>query len=226
MENISLPDKIKYEKGAGQNETKLIIEPCYPGYGTTIGNALRRVLLSSLCGGAVVAIKIKGCSHEFSTIPNVKEDAVELILNFKKLRVDVKSQETVILKLKVKGKKEVKASDITKNAEVSISNPDFVLANLTSKDAELEMDIHVRQGRGYTPIEEREHEEKSVGLINIDSIFTPIRNISINVENVRVGRMTNYDKLIMTIGTDGSIDPKDAVKQASEILIDHFKLLV
>lgn len=226
MENISLPDKIKYEKGIGQNETKLIIEPCYPGYGTTIGNALRRILLSSLCGGAVVGIKIRGCSHEFSTIPNVKEDVVELILNFKRLRLDVQSQETVILKLKVKGKKEIKAGDIEKNAEVSISNPDLVLANLTSKDAELEIDIYARQGRGYVPVEEREQEEKIVGLINIDSIFTPIRNISINVENVRVGRMTNYDKLVMTIGTDGSIDAKDAVKQASEILIDHFKLLV
>jgi DNA-directed RNA polymerase subunit alpha len=226
MENIPLPEKIKYEKGADPNETKLIIEPCYPGYGTTIGNALRRVLLSSLCGGAVVAIKIKGYSHEFSTIPNVKEDAVELILNFKKLKLEVKSEERVVLKLKAKGKKEVKASDIQKSADVIISNPDLVLANLTSKDAELEIEIHVKQGRGYVPIEERENEEKSVGVINIDSIFTPIRNISINVENVRVGRMTNYDKLIMTIKTNGSIKAEDAVKKSAEILINHFKLLV
>jgi len=226
MENIPLPKKIEYKKGDNSNEGQLIIEPCYPGYGVTIGNALRRVLLSSLPGGAVIAIKINGVSHEFSTIPNIEEDVVDLILNFKKLRVEVHTSEPVVLKLKAKGKKEVTGADIEKNSDVTIANPELVLVTLTSKDAELDMEIHVAQGRGYVPTEEREDEDTGIGVINIDSIFTPVRNVGLNVENVRVGEITNYDKLIMDITTDGSITPEEAVEASSQILINHFNLLV
>lgn len=225
MENIPLPNKIKYQKGDNINEGRLIIEPCYPGYGMTLGNALRRVLLSSLSGGAVTAIKIKGVAHEFSAIPHLEEDIVELILNFKKLRLQVHSDKSVVLKLNITGKKEVLAGDIEKNSEVEIGNPDLVLANLTSKDAKLEMEIYVAQGRGYVPTEDREDEEKNIGVINIDSIFTPVLRVSINVENVRVGQMTNYDKLILDIVTDGTLDAEEAVKRSAQILIDHFSLL-
>jgi DNA-directed RNA polymerase subunit alpha len=225
MEDLLLPKKIEYKKGANANEGQLIIEACHPGYGVTIGNALRRVLLSSLVGGAVTGIKIKGISHEFSTIPNIKEDAVEIILNLKKLRLKVNSLEPVVLKLKAKGKKTVKASDIEKNSAVEIGNPDLVLATLTSSDAEIDMEIYVAQGRGYVPTEEKEKNNEGVGVISIDSLFTPVVNVGLKVENVRVGQMTNYDKLIMDITTDGTITPQEAVEQSSKILIDHFKLL-
>lgn len=225
MKNIPLPNKIKYTKTDENNEGILTIEPCYPGYGVMIGSALRRVLLSSLLGGAVTAVKIKGVSHEFSTVPNVAEDVVEIILNLKKLKLKIDSDEVLVLKLKAKGKKEVTGADIAKHNDVEVSNPELVIATLTDKNAEIEMDIYVAQGRGYVTTEEKDNKGLGVGVINIDSIFTPVRNVSVEVQNVRVGEMTNYDKLTMTITTDGSISPEEAVKKSSAILIDHFSLL-
>jgi DNA-directed RNA polymerase subunit alpha len=225
MEQIILPSKIEIQKGKNPNEETVIVEPCYYGYGTTLGNALRRVLLSSLPGAAVTAVKIKGAQHEFSAVPHVKEDLIEIILNLKQLRLKVFTDEVVRLFLKAKGEREVKAKDIEKDANVQIANPDLRLATLTSKDADLEMEIFVSRGRGYVPTEAREEEKLEIGTIAVDAIFTPIRNVGVKVEPVRVGRITNYDKLILDIETDGTITPFEALTQSVQILIDHFNLI-
>jgi len=226
MENILLPSSIRFEAGERTNEGMLIVEPCFHGYGTTLGNALRRVLLSSLPGAAVTAVKIKGVSHEFQAVENVKEDALEIILNLKSLRIKCFSDEPVVLKLNTKRIKAVTAGDIEPNADVEIVNPDLVIANITDDSATLEMEITVRRGRGYSPTEERTHEVHDIGTIGIDALFSPIRNVGYRVENTRVGEITNYDKLIMTIETDGTITAEDAVQESSRILIDYFKLLL
>jgi DNA-directed RNA polymerase subunit alpha len=226
MENILLPSSIRFEAGERANEGTLVIEPCFHGYGTTLGNALRRVLLSSLPGAAVTAVKIKGVNHEFQAVEHIKEDALEIILNLKSLRVKCFSDEPVILKLSTNGIKAVTAGDIEPNADVEIVNPELVIANITDDSATLEMEITVRRGRGYTPTEERTNEVHDLGTIGIDALFSPIRNVGYRVENTRVGEITNYDKLIMTIETDGTITPEEAVQESTKILIDYFKLLL
>ncbi len=225
MEQIILPSKIEVQKTEIPNKEVITIEPCYYGYGTTLGNALRRVLLSSLPGAAVTAVKIKGVSHEFSVVPHVREDVIEIILNLKKLRLRVFTDEEVRLFLKAKGEREVKADDIEKNADVQIVNPELHIADLTSKEADLEMEIFVSRGRGYVPTEAKEEKKLEMGVIGVDSIFTPVRNVGIKVEPVRVGRITNYDKLILDIETDGTITPSEALVQSVQILIDHFSLI-
>jgi DNA-directed RNA polymerase subunit alpha len=226
MELFLLPSKINYKKGEKENEAILTIEPLYFGYGTTVGNALRRVLLSSLPGAAVTAVKIKGVDQEFSAINNVKEDALNIILNLKNLRVKVHADEPVKLKLKAKGEKIVTGADIEKNSDVEIINPELEIATLTDKKAEIEMEITVEQGRGYLPVEERNKDEVEIGTMMIDAIFNPVRNVGYKVDNTRVGDITDYDRLTMTVETDGSITPEEAVTQATKILIDHFNLLV
>ncbi len=225
MENIPLPSKIEIRPGQKQNEEIISIQPCHPGYGTTLGNALRRVMLSSLPGAAVTAFKIKGVSHEFSTVPYVKEDIVEISLNLKQLRLKVYSEEPVRLELKAKGEKTVTAKDIKTTSDVEIINPDLVIATLTNKEAELEMEIVATQGRGYIPTETREKEDLETNMIMIDSIFTPVKNVGFNLENIRVGQMTNYENLILTIETDGSISPQEALSQATQVLINHFQYI-
>ena len=225
MERIPLPTKIEYQPGSQPNETVIIIEPLFPGYGNTVGNALRRVLLSSLVGGAAVAVKIKGVLHEFSTISYVKDDVVDIILNIKKLRFKVHTDETVRLMLRAKGEKEVTGADIESNSDAEISNPDAYVCSLTNKNAQIEIELFVRRGRGYLPTETREKEKLEIGMIAIDGLFTPMRNVSFESENVRVGQMTNYDKIVMTIETDGSISGQEAMEEASKILVDHFTVL-
>ena len=225
MENIPLPSKIEIAEGKTKHQSIISIYPCHPGFGTTIGNALRRVLISSLPGAAVTAFKIKGVSHEFSTVPHVKEDIVEIALNLKQLRLKVYSEEPVRLELKAKGEKKVTAKDIKTSSDVEVGNPDLLIATLTDKDAELELEMIVSQGRGYVPTETREKENIEVDMIMIDSIFTPIRNVGIQIENVRVGQMTNYEKLILTIETDGTISPSEALYQANNVLLDHFNCI-
>ena len=226
MENLLLPSSIRFEPSERPNEGVLIIEPCFHGYGTTLGNALRRVLLSSLPGAAVTAVKIKGVNHEFQPIENVKEDALEIILNLKSLRLKVFNDEPVVLSLTSKGKKIVTAGDIDANADVEIVNPEIPIATVTSDDGELEMEITVMRGRGYSSTEERTNEVHDLGTISIDSLFSPIRNVGYRVEDTRVGEITNFDRLIMNIETDGTISPEDAVRESVQILIDHFNLLV
>lgn len=225
MENILLPNVIKFEKGERPNEGILIVEPCFHGYGTTLGNALRRVLLSSLPGAAVTAVKIKGVTHEFQAIDNVKEDVLEIILNLKSLRMKVHTDDPIMLHLKAEGKKSVTAKDIDANADVEIINPEFKIATLTDEKAEFEMELVVQKGRGYSPTEERNAENAVIGMIAIDALFSPIRNVGYRVEDTRVGEITNYDKLIMNIETDGSLTAEEAVKESTKILMDHFRLL-
>lgn len=224
MENIPLPNKISFSE-LGPNKYQVVMEPLYPGYGTTLGNSLRRILLSSLSGAAVTAVKIRGVDHEFSTIPHVKEDVIEIILNLKQMRMKIHTDEPQRLELKVKGERVVKASDFKKNPEVEITNPDLHIATLDNKSAELEIEVVVAPGRGYVPVEQRENEKLEIGMIAVDAIYTPLRNVNFEVSNVRVGQITNFDQLTMTIETDGTTTGQEAIDQASKILIQHFNLL-
>ena len=226
MEHILLPSKIAYSQGTHPLEGVLTIEPCFYGYGTTLGNALRRVLLSSLSGAAVTAVKIHGVSHEFQAIPHVKEDMLEVILNLKGLRMKVHSDEPIKLKIHVEGEKIVTGADIEANADVEIVNPDLRIVTITDKKAVLDMELIVERGRGFVPTEKRQETNREIGLIHIDALFSPVRNVGYKVDNTRVGEITNYDKLVMTIETDGTITPQEAVHASAKTLIDHFQLLV
>jgi DNA-directed RNA polymerase subunit alpha len=225
MESLLLPSKIRFNRGERPNEGVLIVEPCMPGFGTTIGNALRRVLLSSMPGAAVTAVRIKGVEHEFSTIPNVKEDVLEIILNLKSLRLKCFSEEPVKLSLSVKGEKVVTAADLTKNSDVEICNPDLVIATLTDKNASLEMEVTVAQGRGYRTTEERVKEKLDLGTIAIDALYNPVVNVSYKVEATRLGEKTDYDKLTLSIETDGTMDALEACRTAVGVLLDHLTLI-
>jgi DNA-directed RNA polymerase subunit alpha len=225
MENIALPNKISFEE-LGKNRYQVVMEPLYPGYGVTMGNALRRILLSSLPGAAVTAVKIKGVDHEFSTVPNVKEDVIEIILNLKQMRMKMHGSEPVRLEMKVKGEKAITAGDFKKTSDVEIANPELHIATLDSKSADFEMEVIVQQGRGYVPVEQRENEKLEIGLIAVDAIYTPIKTVNFEVKNVRVGQITNYDQLTMTIETDGTMDGKTAIDMSARILMDHFSLLM
>lgn len=225
MESIALPLKTQYQPGKDAHSGRLVVEPLYPGYGTTVGNSLRRVLLSSLPGAAVTAVRIHNAPHEFTTLPKVQEDILQLILNLKRLRCKVYSDEPVQLHLKTKGEKVVLASEIDKNSQVEIVTPDLPIATLTSRDAELEMDLWVSQGRGFVTTESREKERMEIGVIAVDALFSPVRHVAFEVEGARVGQMTNYDKLILDVETDGTITPAEACQAATQILIDHFTLL-
>jgi len=206
------------------NRAVFEVEECYPGYGATLGNAMRRVLLSSLPGAAITNVKIKGVQHEFSTIPNVLEDVVQIILNLKQVRFKFYADEPVKVTLKVKGEKEVKAGDIKTTSDVEIVNSDAHIATLTSKKANLEMEIEIESGLGYSPVEQRKQGKIEIGKIAIDAIFSPVLRVNYRTENMRVGDRTDFDRIIFTVETDGSITPEDAFKQAAQILVDHFKI--
>ncbi|MDP4038492.1 MAG: DNA-directed RNA polymerase subunit alpha [bacterium] len=221
--DINLPE-IKENK-VESNKSTFIIEPLYPGYGMTLGNSMRRVLLSSLSGAAVTAVKIDGVSHEFSTIKGIKEDVVEIILNLKQLRIKYHDDEPTYINLNKKGKGIAKASDIKAPSSVEIINKDLEIANLDNESAKLNMEIKVERGRGYIPVESRSAEKLPIGMIAVDAIYTPIKKVRYSVENTRVGQMTNLDKLIVDIETDGSLTPKETIEQAAEILVGHFQVL-
>src|SRR3989338_4990710 len=224
MNTIPTPTKLEYIEGENHNKGNIIIEPCYPGYGITIANALRRVLLSSLPGAAVTSFKIKNVQHEFSSIPYVKEDVVEISLNLKKLRLKIIGDESVRLNLRAKGEKKVTAEDITPVGNVELVNPHLHIATLTDKSAEFEMELVAINGRGYSPTENR-NEELEIGMITIDALFGPIINVSYKIENVRVGQMTNWDKIILEIESDGSMSPKGTLNLATQYLIDQFQFI-
>ena len=223
--NILLPKSPKITK-KGENRAIFEIENCYPGYGMTLGNAFRRVLLSSLPGAAVTSIKIKGVDHEFSTIPNVLEDVIQIILNLKQVRFKLHSEEPVILSLKAKGEKKVKASDIKVTPDVEIVNKDAYIATLTNKKAEIEIEIEIDSGLGYVPVEQRKKEKLSIGYIAVDAIFSPIKKANYEIENMRVGDKTDFNRLRIDIETDGSIKPEEAFQEATRILVDHFGLFI
>lgn len=225
MEPILLPNKIKFTRGERPNEGVLTVEPCAQGYGTTLGNAMRRVLLSSLPGAAVTAVRIKGAEHEFSTIPNVKEDVLEIILALKALRVKLFSEEPVKISLIVKGEKVVTAKDFTKDAQVEIVNSDLHIATLTDPSATFEMEVTVAPGRGYRSTEERNKEKTELGTIAIDALYSPVLNVSYKVEMTRVGEKIDFDKLVLRVETDGTLDPLEAVNQSVIILMDNMSVL-
>lgn len=227
MEQIFLPTKVEYQEDReNKNKGTIIIEPCYPGYGITWGNALRRVLLSSLSGAAVDAVKIKGVKHEFSTIPNVKEDVLQIVLNLKLLRLRLFKNEPVKLKLAVHGERKVTAVDFEKNADMEIINPDLYLATLTDKKANLEIEVTVRRGIGYVPSEEKDRTGIDLGTIIMDSIFSPVLKVGYRVEKIRVGQRTDFDKLILEIMTDGIILPWQAFLEAARMLNGQFEFIV
>lgn len=220
---IQLPELKTLEENG--NRATFAIEPLYSGYGMTLGNSLRRVILSSLGGAAVTAVKIDTVSHEFSTIEGVKEDVVQIILNLKKLRFRVFSEEPQYLMLTATGKGEVTAANIKAPSEVEIVNPDQVIATLAGDKAKIGMEIRVEKGRGYVPVEHREGEKLEVGMIAVDAIYSPVQRVRYNVENTRVGQVTDLDRLVMEIETDGTVTPADALQQAAEILVDHFSVV-
>ncbi len=223
--NISLPKAPKLIKQVSQHRAILEVEDLYPGYGLTIGNALRRVMLSSLAGAAITSIKIKDVSHEFSTLTGILEDVVEIILNLKQVRFKVHSDDPQVVTLKSKGEKEITAKDIKTTSQVEIANPDAHIATLTSKNAALEMEIKVEKGLGYSAIESRKREKQEIGVIAVDAIFTPVKMINFEVEDMRVGDKTNYNRLKFDIETDGTITPIEALTNAANLLIDHFKVM-
>lgn len=199
------------------------IEGLYRGYGLTVGNALRRVLFSSLPGAAITQFRIKGTQHQFSTIPHIVEDIVEISLNLKRICFRVSIDEPQVLTLKVKGEKEVKAGDIETNAHVEIINPDAHIATLTEKSAELEIELTVERGLGFVSVEARKSEKLPIGTIALDAAFSPVVKVNFSVENMRVGDNTDYNRLILIITTNGSISPSAALRKASNILKDHFE---
>ncbi len=222
MISLPIPPKVIRQE---DNEAVFEIEGLYPGYGLTLGNALRRVLLSSLPGAAVVSVKIKGADHEFSTIPFIIEDVVELILNLKEIRFKIYGNDPQTISLKAKGEKEVKAGDFEAPSQVEIVNPGQHIATLTDRRANLEMEAVVEKGWGYVPTEARRKEKLAVGNIAVDAIFAPIKKINYEVENMRVGDRTDYNRLRIHIETDGTISPEEALKQAAKILVNQFGAL-
>ncbi|MBM3256321.1 MAG: DNA-directed RNA polymerase subunit alpha [Candidatus Moranbacteria bacterium] len=224
MQTIPLPEKPKIME-ASEARGIFEIEGCYPGFGVTLGNAVRRVLLSSLEGAAATNIKIKDVSHEFSTIPNVMEDVVQVILNVKRVRFIMQGDNAIKAKLAIKGEKTVKAGDIKAPSNLTVVNRDQIIATLTDKKAELEMEFTVEKGIGYQMAEERERKEKEIGVIEIDSLFSPITRVNLEVENMRVGKRTDFEKLRLTIETDGTISPENAFKQVAAILVKQFSCL-
>lgn len=222
MISFPLQPKIVEKKG---NWARFEIEALYPGYGVTIGNSLRRVLLSSLPGAAVTQMKIKGVPDEFSTIPGVLEDVIFIMQNLKQMRFKVYGDEPQRASLKVKGEKEVKGSDFKWPTQVELVNKDCHIATLTKKNAELEIEIQIEKGVGYVPREMRKKEKLEIGTILLDAIFSPIKRVSFEVENIRVGERTDFDKLFLDIETDGTMLPQEVLGQAGEILVKHFSLI-
>lgn len=221
------PDKIVLQK-ATDFEGLFEFKPLEPGYGVTVGNALRRVLLSSLDGYAISAVKISGVEHEFSTIKGVIEDVTEIILNLKQVRFKKVSDDDEAMEkisISIKGKEDFTAGDIEKStASYKIMNPDLVICRM-EKNVKLDLEITVQKGRGYLPAEESKSKDAPIGTIAVDAIFTPIKNVKYSVENTRVEQKTDYEKLIMEIATDGTIHPEEAIKEAARILIQHLMLI-
>lgn len=220
---ISLPSSIKIIS-QGDHQASFEIEGLYPGYGTTLGNALRRILLSSLEGAAVTSFQIEGVPHEFSTLPGIQEDVVQIILNFKKLRFKVRSDEPQEGRFEVKGRKEVIGKDLLLPSQVEIANPEQKLATLTSQKAKLIGRFKIEKGIGYQSVEQRREEKAAVGEIPIDSLFSPVEKVSYQAERMRVGKRTDFDRLLLDIVTDGTISPGEALSQAVEIFQKHLAI--
>jgi DNA-directed RNA polymerase subunit alpha len=224
--SLQMPRDIQIEDATRTDKySKFTIEPLERGFGTTIGNALRRTLLSSIQGAAPVAVRIDGILHEFSTIPGVYEDVTEIVLNIKRLRLKLLGDEPKTLRLEAGKKGELAAGDIKTNGDIQILNPDLHIAQLT-EDTKFKMEIDIGVGRSYVTSEQNKRPDAPVGTIFLDSMFSPVQKVNFEVENTRVGRRTDYDKLILEIWTDGSLTPEDALCYASKILKDHLQLFI
>lgn len=215
--------KIEYAE-LSETYGKFVVEPLDRGFGVTLGNALRRVLLSAIPGAAATSVKIEGVLHEFSTISGVVEDVTQIILNLKELTLRLHTDKPKLIRLDVKGKKEVTAADVQLDAEVDILNPDLHIATLDKKDARLAMELVVERGKGYVPAEKHRKSEHVIGVIPVDSIFTPVQKVNYVVEDTRAGQTTEMDRLVLEVWTDGSLRPEEAVQEAARVLIDSFKL--
>jgi DNA-directed RNA polymerase subunit alpha len=202
---------------------KFICEPLERGYGTTFGNSLRRMLLSSLEGAAITSIRIDGVLHEFSTIPGVRDDVTNIVLNLKELCLKMAGNEPRIIRIDVEGEKEVTAADIICDADIEILNPDLHIATV-NEDGKLKIEMTVERGRGYVPAEKNKKPDDTIGVIPIDSIFSPVKRVNYTVQDTRVGNVTDYDRLILEVWTDGSLRPEEAVSKAAGILVMHLKL--
>ncbi len=231
MVQKSWKDLIRPKRLEAEKETltpfygKFAAEPLERGFGITVGNSLRRILLSSLQGAAITSVKIDGVLHEFSTIPGVKEDATEILLNLKEVRLKLHTEGAKTIRIKADGPKEVKAGDIITGEAVEILNPDHHIATL-SRDAKLSVEMLIKTGRGYVPAERNKEENQAIGAMAIDSIFSPIKKVNYTVTNARVGQITDYDKLTLEVWTDGSIAPEEAVAHAAKILKEQLAIFI
>ncbi|MFS0865262.1 DNA-directed RNA polymerase subunit alpha [Fredinandcohnia sp. 179-A 10B2 NHS] len=217
IETVEISEDAKYGK--------FVVEPLERGYGTTLGNSLRRILLSSLPGAAVTSIQIDGVLHEFSTIEGVVEDVTSIILNVKKLALKIYSDEEKTLEIDVQGEGPVRASDITHDSDVEILNPDLHIATL-AKDSHFRVRLTAKRGRGYTPADANKREDRPIGVIPIDSIYTPVARVNYQIETTRVGQVANFDKLTLDVWTDGSTGPKEAIALGAKILTEHLNIFV
>lgn len=223
--NVALPSKprvVNEENMSGTYE----IDGLYPGYGHTLGNSLRRIILSSLPGAAITQVKIDGVSHEFSTIEGVKEDVISILLNLKHIRIALHSDTPVTMTLKAKGQSTVTAKNITAPSQIEILNPDHAIAELTSKNASLDIEMTVENGLGYVPREVHQKEKVDIGTIALDAVFTPIRRVNYEVENMRVGDRTDYNRLRVFVETDGTLSPREALEKSIEIMIHQLKAVI
>ena len=217
IETVEISDDLKYGK--------FVVEPLERGYGTTLGNSLRRILLSSLPGAAVTSIQIDGVLHEFSTIEGVVEDVASIILNLKKLALKIYSDEEKVIEIDFKGSGVITAADITHDSDVEILNPDLYIATVAN-NGHLRMRMYAQRGRGYTPADQNKREDLPIGVIPIDSIYTPVSRVNFTVENTRVGQSSDFDKLSLDVWTDGSIGPKEAISLGAKILTEHLNIFV
>ena len=226
MKDFQIPMRVEVDKDTlSPLYGKFTAEAFERGFGTTIGNSVRRVLLSSLTGAAVTTVRIEGVLHEFSTIPGVTEDVTGIILNVKSLRFKLHTDKAKTIRLRKKGPGEAKGSDVIHDADISVLNPDLHIATL-DREATLDMEMVVKPGRGYVPAERNKEEGLPIGVLAVDSIFSPVKRVNFQVENARVGRMTDYDKLTLEIWTDGSLTPRDALSEAASILREHLDIFI
>lgn len=222
--NIHTPGIVKTEDQS-ENQATFVIEPLHSGYGMTLGNSLRRVLLSSIAGAAITSFKIDGANHEFTTLPGVKEDVVEIILNLKGVRFRIFSDEPQTIRLSKKGAGKITAKDISSNADIEVVNPSHHIATIDNASNSINMDVVIEKGRGYRAVDESGDRKVISGMIAIDAIFSPVQRVRYHVENTRVGQMTDLDKLIITIETDGTINPREAFEEAAAILVNQYTAL-
>jgi len=227
MDYTYLSDTVKIKKIEEDDRNgSFEIEGLFRGYGLTIGNALRRTLLSSLPGAAITKFRVKGVGHEFTTIPGVVEDVIEISLNLKNIRFVFNADGPQEVTLKVKGEKEVTAADIKGDALVEVKNPDAHIATITDKSTELDIVFTVEKGLGYVPVESQKNDRLPVGTIAVDAIFSPVLNVNFQIEDMRVGERTDYNRIIMEIETDGTVSPSSALHKAANILIDHLNKVI